>query len=143
MAQKVLVVDDEENFLVLIGKILTNAGFEVSTASDGNEALKRIVEVRPDLMILDVNMPELNGFGVCEKVRQTENEFTQMPIIFLTVRKRNDDKVKGLNLGSDDYITKPFSPEELIERVNRVLGRVSSERIHTFQSSRGSQTPLS
>jgi len=136
MPKKILVADDEENFLVLIKKILTNAGFEVAVAADGKEVLERIPEVRPDLMILDVNMPEIDGFSVCEKVRQSENEFTNVPIIFLTVRKRGEDKVAGLNLGSDDYMTKPFDPEELVERINRVLDRNSPERAGAFRTGR-------
>ena len=136
MPKKILVADDEDNFLVLIKKILTNAGFEVAVATNGKEVLERIPEVRPDLIVLDINMPELDGFSVCEKVRQSENEFTNIPIIFLTVRKRGEDKVEGLNLGSDDYITKPFDPEELVERINRVLDRTSPERMGTFRAGR-------
>jgi len=119
----VLVVDDEEHITELLAMGLGFNGFEVERASSGRAALDAIDRHRPDLIILDVMLPDLDGFEVARRLRQGEGVGNRVPIIFLTARDTTQDKVEGLRLGSDDYVTKPFSIEELIERVKAVLRR--------------------
>ena len=119
----VLVVDDEEHITELLAMGLGFNGFDVERAANGRAALAAIDNRRPDLVILDVMMPDLGGFDVAKRIRQTERAGTRMPIIFLTAKDTTADKVEGLRLGADDYVTKPFSIEELIERVKAVLRR--------------------
>lgn len=122
--KKILVVDDEKAILDLVKRILTRGGFEVITASDGEEGLAKVYSEAPDLMILDINMPEMNGWEVCGKIRG-DPLYKHLPIIMLTVRKKKEDQLKGLDLGGDEYITKPFYPTELLARVKTVLQRAS------------------
>jgi two-component system OmpR family response regulator len=124
-APKVLVVDDEEHITELVKMGLSMNGFEVERASTGRGALEAIEKNRPDLVVLDVMLPDLSGFDVTKRLRQNEGAGTRTPIIFLTARDATADKVEGLRLGSDDYMTKPFSIEELVERVKAVLRRSS------------------
>src|SRR3954463_11413172 len=121
----VLVVDDEEHITELVAMGLGFNGFEVERASSGRGALDAIEKRRPDLIVLDVMLPDLNGFDVARRLRQNEGAGTRIPIIFLTARDTTHDKIEGLRLGSDDYVTKPFSIEELIERVKAVLRRAT------------------
>ncbi len=114
---KALVVDDDRVLADLVAFSLRREGFEVILAHDGEAALRRWAEERPDLMILDLNMPKFDGFAVCRRVR----EQADTPIILLTVRGEEDDIVRGLELGADDYMVKPFSPRQLVARV-AVLG---------------------
>src|SRR5436309_3041550 len=120
---RVLVVDDEEHITELVAMGLGYNGFDVERASSGRQALAAIEARRPDLVVLDVMLPDLDGFDVAKRLRQAEGAGTRVPIIFLTARDATQDKVEGLRLGSDDYVTKPFSIEELIERVKAVLRR--------------------
>jgi two-component system OmpR family response regulator len=122
---RVLVVDDEEHITELLAMALGYQGFEVERAATGREALDAVVRKAPDLIILDVMMPELDGFEVARRLRLDEGAATRVPIIFLTAKDATQYKVQGLRLGSDDYVTKPFSIEELIERVKAVLRRSS------------------
>jgi len=122
--KRVLIVDDENDILNLVKRILTREGFEVITASDGKEGLAKVYSEAPDLMILDINMPVMNGWEVCRKIRE-DPLYKHLPIIMLTVRKTKADQLKGLNLGGDEYITKPFFPAELLARVKTVLQRTS------------------
>ncbi|MGN6692594.1 MAG: response regulator transcription factor [Aquihabitans sp.] len=122
---RILVVDDEEHITELLAMALGYQGFEVERAATGREALDAVVRRAPDLMILDVMMPELDGFEVARRLRLDEGAATRIPIIFLTAKDATQDKVQGLRLGSDDYVTKPFSIEELVERVKAVLRRSS------------------
>ena len=121
----VLVVDDEEHITELVAMALGFNDFEVERAASGRSALEAIERRRPDLVILDVMLPDLDGFEVARRLRQAEGAGARVPIIFLTARDTTQDKVEGLRLGSDDYVTKPFSIEELIERVKAVLRRSS------------------
>ncbi|HEV7863788.1 MAG TPA: response regulator transcription factor [Acidimicrobiia bacterium] len=123
---RVLVVDDEENITELLAMGLSFNGFDVERAASGRAALAIIESHRPDLAVLDVMLPDLDGFEVARRVRQAEGAGARLPIIFLTARDATADKVEGLRLGSDDYVTKPFSIEELIERVKAVLRRSTS-----------------
>ncbi len=121
----VLAVDDEEHITELVAMALGFNGFDVDRAASGREALAAVDRRRPDLIVLDVMLPDLDGFEVARRLRQSEGAGAHVPIIFLTARDATSDKVEGLRLGSDDYVTKPFSIEELIERVKAVLRRSS------------------
>jgi len=120
---RVLVVDDEEHITELVSMGLTYNGFEVERVASGRSALEAVERKRPDLIVLDVMLADLDGFEVARRLRQAEGAGTRVPVIFLTARDTTQDKVAGLRLGSDDYVTKPFSIEELIERVKAVLRR--------------------
>ena len=121
-AIRVLVADDEPNIVELLATSLKFAGFQVTTASDGREAYELALINEFDILILDVMMPHFDGFTVIQKLRQMNVE---TPVIFLTARDSLSDKVRGLTLGADDYLTKPFSLEELVVRARTVLRRVS------------------
>jgi len=121
----VLVVDDEEHITEMLAMGLGIHGFDVERTDTGRGALAAIEHRRPDLVILDVMLPDLDGFEVARRLRQTEGAGTRVPVIFLTARDTTQDKVEGLRLGTDDYVTKPFSIEELIERTKAVLRRSS------------------
>ena len=121
--KKILVVDDEERMLRFIRLNLEHDGFQVIEAVKGHEALDKMRTDMPDLILLDVMLPDLDGFEVLKMVR----EISSIPIIMLTAKGEEDDRVKGLELGADDYVTKPFSPRELVSRVKAVLRRVESE----------------
>jgi two-component system OmpR family response regulator len=120
---RVLVVDDEEHITELVAMGLGYNGFLVDRVASGRAALDAIERHKPDLIVLDVMLPDLDGFDVARRLRESEGAGTRVPIIFLTARDTTADKVQGLRLGSDDYVTKPFSIEELIERVKAVLRR--------------------
>jgi two-component system OmpR family response regulator len=120
---KVLVVDDEEHITELVALGLGYNGFDVQRVSSGRAALDAVAARKPDLIVLDVMLPDLDGFEVARRLRQSEGAGTRVPVIFLTARDTTAEKVQGLRLGSDDYVTKPFSIEELIERVKAVLRR--------------------
>lgn len=124
--KKILVVDDEKDVLDLVRRVLTRGGFEVITASDGKEGLAKVYSEAPDLMILDINMPVMDGWQVCRKIRG-DPLYKHLPIIMLTVRRTKTDQLKGLDIGGDEYITKPFFPTELIARVKTVLQRASGK----------------
>ena len=115
-----LVVDDEPNIRELLSVSLRFAGFEVTTAADGEQALARAREVRPDLLVLDVMLPRVDGFEVARRLR---GEGQHVPVVFLTARDATEDKIAGLTLGGDDYVTKPFSLEEVVARIRAVLRR--------------------
>ncbi|MBI2906151.1 MAG: response regulator transcription factor [Chloroflexi bacterium] len=115
----VLVVDDEPRYIKLVEYNLQGSGYRVVTATCGNEALQRVARENPDLVILDIRMPGMDGYEVCQRIR----DFSVVPIIMLTAKGEDSEKVRGLRLGADDYITKPFSAEELLARVEAVLRR--------------------
>ena len=117
--RRILVVDDEERMVRFIRMNLEHDGFQVSEAFNGKQAIQKIRDVTPDLILLDVMMPDLDGFEVLETIR----EVSQVPVIMLTAKGEEDDRVRGLELGADDYVTKPFSPRELVSRVKAVLRR--------------------
>ena len=119
---QVLVVDDEPNIRELVQVALKFHGCSVSTARSGREALRQAEAARPDLIVLDVMLPDLDGFEVCRRLRAAGNE---VPVIFLTARDTSSDTVTGLAIGGDDYVTKPFSVEALVARVRAVLRRAS------------------
>jgi two-component system OmpR family response regulator len=124
---RVLVVDDEEYITDLLATALRFVGFEVDVAANGREALVKAVANPADVILLDVMMPDIDGFEVCRRLR---NDGVQSPVLFLTARDATEDKVSGLRLGADDYVTKPFSLEEVIARVEALLRRLDgSSRI--------------
>jgi DNA-binding response OmpR family regulator len=120
---KVLIAEDDRDFGNILTQYVTISGFEVNLASDGKEAWEKFNAEKPDICVLDVMMPEMDGFTLAEKIKQSNAD---MPIIFLTAKSLKEDIVKGLKLGADDYITKPFDPEVLILRINNILKRVYS-----------------
>jgi two-component system OmpR family response regulator len=120
--QHLLVVDDEDNLRSMLAAALQHHGFAVTTASNGREALDRIPQARPDLILLDVMMPDLDGFEVCRRLRADGD---RTPVLFLTARDSTEDKVRGLTLGGDDYVQKPFSLDELVARAEAVLRRTA------------------
>jgi two-component system, OmpR family, response regulator RpaB len=118
--KKILIVDDEAMIRRILSTRLTMVGYEVAVACDGAEALEVFAEEKPDLVVLDVMMPKLNGLEVCQELRKT----TGVPIIMLTALGDVADRITGLQMGADDYLPKPFSPKELEERINVILRRV-------------------
>jgi DNA-binding response OmpR family regulator len=122
MPSTVLVADDEKNIVQLVKVYLTNEGFHVETAQDGQEALEKARRFKPDIVVLDIMMPRLDGLEVCRRIRKESN----VPVIMLTARGDDVDKIVGLELGADDYVTKPFNPRELVARVKAVLRRTQA-----------------
>lgn len=120
---RVLIAEDDRDFGNILAQYVTISGFDVTLARDGKEAWEEFNSNRPDICVLDVMMPEMDGFTLAEKIKQAAPE---MPFIFLTARSLKEDIVKGLKLGADDYITKPFDPEVLILRINNILKRAYS-----------------
>ena len=122
---KVLVVDDEPNIRDLLSASLRFQGHQVLTAANGNEAINKIVDNQPDVVLLDVMLPDISGFGVTKKIRSLGIE---TPILFLTARDDTEDKVTGLTVGGDDYVTKPFSLDEIIARISAILRRTGKDQ---------------
>ena len=127
MAEKILIVEDEAALVTLLRYNLEREGFEVSEAGDGEEALLRAEETKPDLIVLDWMLPVMSGIEVCRRLRR-KPESRGVPIIMLTARGEEADKVRGLQTGADDYVTKPFSPVELIARIRALLRRSQPDR---------------
>lgn len=121
---RLVVVDDEPSIRELLSASLRFSGFEVITASNGTEAIEVIVDSQPDLIIMDVMMPDIDGFTVTSRIRQ---EGIDAPVLFLTARDDTQDKVMGLTVGGDDYVTKPFSLEEVVARIRAILRRTREE----------------
>ena len=132
---RILVVDDEPRYLRVIQVTLEAYGYEVLTAQDGTSAVTLTTVEEPDLILLDIRMPGLDGYTVCQRIR----EFTNTPIIMLTALAQPDEKIKGLDLGADDYVTKPFNAKEMLARVRAVLRRTQlmeaePQKQSTFQA---------
>lgn len=123
---KILIVDDDRILADVVAFALRREGFEVIQAYDGIAALQRWAAERPDLIVLDINLPKMDGFSVCQRIRREADT----PIIMLTVRSEDEDIVHGLELGADDYMAKPFSPRQLVARANAVLRRSGQIPIH-------------
>ncbi len=119
---RVLVVDDDPALAEVVGRYLRREGFEVDYAADGATGLERALSTLPDLVVLDLMMPGMDGFEVCRRLRRA----TTVPVVMLTARGEEDDRIAGLDLGADDYVTKPFSPRELAARVRAVLRRATA-----------------
>ncbi len=127
---KILVVEDDGAILFALQKNLQFEGYEVILASDGETGLRRALEDRPQLIVLDIMLPRMSGFEVCEAIRKQEID---IPVIFLSAKAQEMDRIAGLNLGADDYITKPFSIRELLARVKTVLRRSQGETQETLR----------
>ncbi|MEI7625931.1 MAG: response regulator transcription factor [Actinomycetota bacterium] len=128
IAHRILVVDDEPNIADVVSMALRYQGFEVMTAGTGEEALAAVSTFKPDLLVLDVMLPDMEGFDVAERLGAQRSG---VPIIFLTARDATQDKVRGLTTGGDDYVTKPFSLEELVARVRTILRRAGKVEIES------------
>ena len=120
MAQKILIIEDEEGIIHLLNLYLKDAGYDVVLARDGADGLALHAREHPDLLILDIMLPAIDGFEVCRRIRQ----WSKTPILMLTARGSESDRIAGLDLGADDYLVKPFSPRELVSRVRAILRRV-------------------
>jgi two-component system phosphate regulon response regulator PhoB len=127
-APRVLVVEDERDIAALVAYHLTREGYRVRTASGGEEALEALAAERPDIVLLDLMLPGFSGYDVLAEMRRRE-EWKEIPVLVLTARREEADRIKGLELGADDYVTKPFSPRELVLRVGAVLRRVQAPAI--------------
>jgi DNA-binding response OmpR family regulator len=121
MSKRVLVVDDEPNIVMSLEFLMRRAGFDVQVARNGREALAALEGAPPDLLLLDVMMPEFDGYEVCERIR-SRSEWNGTKIIMLTARGRDVERERGLSLGADAYVTKPFSTRDLVEQVKQMLG---------------------
>ena len=124
----ILVVDDEPRYVQLVVVNLETAGYQVDTAHNGQEAVERVANAAPDLILLDVMMPIMDGFTACERIR----EFSTVPIIILTAKGEERDRVRGLDAGADDYVVKPFSAQELLARVRAVMRRAERQTDSSF-----------
>lgn len=133
MSDRILIVDDEPNFLRMLEFTLQSAGYDVISAETGQEGLEKIQIAHPHLAILDVSLPDMTGIELCEQLRQDSNTL-EIPIIMLSARSQTQDKIKGLRAGSDEYVTKPIDPEEIVARVEALLSRSRSLRQASAQS---------
>jgi DNA-binding response OmpR family regulator len=122
MSHRILIVDDDPHIRQVLSFALGKAGMQTAEAGDGESALGAIAAQRPDLVVLDINMPRMNGLDVCRKLRAD----SQVPILMLTARDDDVDKIVGLEVGADDYLTKPFNPRELVARIRSILRRAST-----------------
>lgn len=125
---KILVVDDEIYIVHILDFSLGMEGYEVVTALDGEQALAKVKSEKPDLVVLDIMMPKLDGYETC-KILKTNPETKGIPVILLSAKGRNVDQKMGYQVGADDYITKPFSPRKLVERINMILGQPSTQPV--------------
>ncbi|HEY1348137.1 MAG TPA: response regulator transcription factor [Ktedonobacteraceae bacterium] len=137
MAQKILVIEDEEGIVHLLNLYLRDAGYTVVSARDGADGLALHAREHPDLVILDIMLPALDGFEVCRRIRS----WSQTPILMLTARGDEDDRIQGLELGADDYLVKPFSPRELVSRVRAILRRVNGSESSQPARTEGQHPP--
>ena len=122
---RLLLVDDEDNLRSMLDAALRHSGFDVHPVANGRDAIDAVPVVQPDLIVLDVMLPDLDGFDVCKRLRSSGD---RTPVLFLTARDATEDKVRGLTLGGDDYLVKPFSLEELVARITAVLRRAGVDR---------------
>ena len=131
--KKILIIDDSELMVKIITDILVEAGYQVISAPDGFKGIQKVREEKPDLVVLDVVMPGMSGFELCKTLRDDESN-NLMPIIMLTSQDNEDDKLTGLELGADDYITKPFNSRELLSRVKNTLKRIDNKIVEIYTS---------
>lgn len=123
MSQKILIIEDEEGIIHLLNLYLKDAGYAVVVARDGADGMALHARERPDLVVLDIMLPAIDGFEVCRRIRA----WSQTPILMLTARNAEEDRINGLELGADDYLVKPFSPRELVSRVRAILRRTGNQ----------------
>lgn len=122
MAKRVLIVDDEPNIVISLEFLMRQSGHEIRVARDGREAETALAEFQPDLVLLDVMLPHKSGFELCQTIRENPN-WKSLKIVLLTAKGREMDITKGLSLGADDYVTKPFSTKELVDKVNALINK--------------------
>jgi len=134
MNERILIVEDEAPMRTALADLLTAEGYRALTAADGAAGLNRALEEKPDLILLDVMMPQLDGFGLCAELRRLEST---VPVLVLTAKGQVDDRVQGLDAGADDYLVKPFSTEELLARVRALLRRMERASQHALKLSLG------
>lgn len=120
MHYKILIADDEPNIVISLEFLMQQSGYEVATARDGEDAMQKIASFQPDLVLLDIMLPKLNGFEVCQRIREN-GEWSRIKIIMLSAKGREIEVSKGIALGADAYVTKPFSTKDLIAQVQRLL----------------------
>ena len=137
MSQKILIIEDEEGIIHVINLYLKDAGYTVVIAKDGADGLALHAREHPDLVILDIMLPAIDGFEVCRRIRT----WSKTPILILTARGDEEDRINGLELGADDYLVKPFSPRELVSRVRAILRRVSAGSNTVMTESLAQNTP--
>ena len=121
MAKRILIVDDDEMVRIALNELLRPEGYEVNIVSSGSEALKKLDENGYDLLMLDIIMPEMDGFELCKRIREREN-YRETPIVFLTAKSREEDRSEGLDAGANLFLSKPISPDKLIEIVSDTIG---------------------
>lgn len=138
MSQKVLIIEDEEGIVHLLNLYLKDAGYDVVIANDGADGLALHAREHPDLVILDIMLPAIDGFEVCRRIRA----WSKTPILMLTARGSEEDRISGLDLGADDYLVKPFSPRELVSRVRAILRRVGDSGSLDGKDAPGADSPL-
>ncbi|MCK4832201.1 MAG: response regulator, partial [Anaerolineales bacterium] len=136
MAEKILVIDDDLDSLKLIGLLLQRQGYQVVAAPGGSQGLAQAESENPDLILLDIMMPDMDGYEVCKRLRK-DPRLAHIPIIMFTAKTRVDDKVTGFEAGADDYLTKPTHPAELASRIKAILTRTSTVQSAVIQRSRG------
>lgn len=141
MATKILIVEDEPDILELLSYNLRQAGFEVHTAEEGEEALRLAEEKTPDLIVLDLMLPGIDGLELCRLLKQRE-PLRRVPVLMLTAKAEEVDRIVGLELGADDYVTKPFSPRELVLRIKAILRRAASKTEEAEEEGRIEIGPL-
>ncbi|MDI6757420.1 MAG: response regulator transcription factor [Endomicrobiia bacterium] len=122
MSEKILVVDDEEDYLHILKLLLSSEGYDVDTACDGADGWEKLKAGGYNLAIVDINMPRMDGYQLCGEIRKSET-LKETPVIMLTVRSRDEEQIWGLEVGSDDYVTKPFEPSVLVAKIKSVLRR--------------------
>ncbi|QIT54585.1 response regulator [Aquisalimonas sp. 2447] len=122
MPKRILIVDDEPNIVLSLEFLMKKNGYDVETATDGDQAIAAVEQQKPDLMLLDVMMPRKDGYQVCQVLRERE-DFNDVRIVMLTAKGRDVEREKGLSLGADDYITKPFSTQDVVDKVSELLGQ--------------------
>jgi len=123
---KVLVVDDEEDYLNILNLLLSAEGFKVDTAADGKDGFEKLKSQQYDLAIIDINMPRMDGYTLCREIR-SDDKLKNLPVIMLTVRSRDEEQVWGFDVGSDEYLTKPFEPSVLVAKVRAVIRRSAGD----------------
>lgn len=120
MSKKILIADDEPNIVISLEFLMQSSGYQVQTAANGDDALRHIIDFRPDLILLDIMLPRKNGFEVCQRIRENP-AWNGIKVVMLTAKGRESEVTKGLALGADAYITKPFSTKDLLAQVQRLL----------------------
>lgn len=125
----IFVVDDEKNIREILQKYIENEGYKVTLFSDGRQVFQEMLRLKPDLLIIDIMMPHLDGLELCKEIRRTSD----IPIIFVSARDSEFDRILGLELGGDDYLTKPFSPRELVVRIKNIFKRIEKTAVNTPQ----------